>query len=126
MERPAKGKSKSAFIERTGAPVMPTIPRRVVTGHDRRGVSVFAGDGPVQVVRTAPDGAYFYEIWGTDAMPARIDAAEPDPTLSALTVPPPPHGTKIRINEFPPAWRQPRSVSPGSPGRDSFSPCRTT
>src|ERR1700733_10273638 len=81
---------------------MPTIPPRVVTGHDERGVSVFALDGPVPVARTAPDGAYFYEIWGTDAMPAPIGAAEPDPTLSALTVPPPPNGTKIRINEFPP------------------------
>ena len=59
---------------------MPTIPRRVVTGHDGRGVSVFADDGPVPVVRTAPDGAYFYEIWGTDAAPAPIGAAEPDQT----------------------------------------------
>ena len=81
---------------------MPTIPRRVVTGHDERGVSVFTADGPVAVTRNAPDGAYFYEIWSTDAMPAPIAATEPDPTLSALTVPPPPNGTKIRINEFPP------------------------
>jgi quercetin dioxygenase-like cupin family protein len=81
---------------------MPTIPRRVVTGHDERGVSVFASDGPVAVTRNAPDGAYFYEIWSTDAMPVPIAAAEPDPTLTALTVPPPPDGTKIRINEFPP------------------------
>ena len=81
---------------------MPTIPRRVVTGHDERGVSVFALDGPVSVARTAPDGAYFYEIWSTDAMPAPVEAAAPDPTLAALTVPPPPNGTKIRINEFPP------------------------
>jgi len=81
---------------------MPTIPRRVVTGHDGRGASVFAADGPVPVVRTAPDGALFYEVWGTDAMPAPISAAAPDPTVGALTVPPPPNGTKIRINEFPP------------------------
>lgn len=84
---------------------MPTIPRRVVTGHDRQGVSVFADDGPVPVARTAPDGALFYEVWGTDAMPAPIAAASPDPTvgaLAALTVPPRPNGTKIRINEFPP------------------------
>ncbi|MCW2891553.1 MAG: hypothetical protein QOG28_1465 [Trebonia sp.] len=81
---------------------MPTIPRRVVTGHDQRGVSVFADEGPVPVVRTAPDGAMFYEIWSTDAMPAPIGAAEPDPTPRALTVPPAPNGTKIRINEFPP------------------------
>ena len=101
---------------------MPTIPRRVVTGHDSHGVSVFALDGPVPVVRTAPDGAFFYEIWSTDAIPAPIDTgpvntgpvntgpvntgpADPgvtDPTLGALTVPPTPGGTKIRINEFPP------------------------
>jgi len=81
---------------------MPTIPRRVVTGHDQRGVSVFADDAPVPVVRTAPDGALFYEIWSTGAMPAPIGATEPDPTPRALTVPPTPSGTKIRINEFPP------------------------
>jgi quercetin dioxygenase-like cupin family protein len=81
---------------------MPSIPRRVVTGHDARGVSVFASDGPVPVVRTAPDGALFYEIWGTDAAPAPIGADAPDPTAGALSVPPAPNGTKIRINEFPP------------------------
>jgi quercetin dioxygenase-like cupin family protein len=83
-------------------PDQPAIPRRVVTGHDEHGVSVFASDGPVPVVRTAPDGALFCEIWATDAMPAPIGAAEPDPTLTSLTVPPAPNGTKIRINEFPP------------------------
>jgi quercetin dioxygenase-like cupin family protein len=81
---------------------MPTVPRRVVTGHDERGVSVFALDGPVSVARTAPDGAYFYEIWSTDAKPPPVEAAASDPTLTALTVPPGPNGTKIRINEFPP------------------------
>jgi quercetin dioxygenase-like cupin family protein len=86
--------------------LMPTVPRRVVTGHDDSGVSVFAADGPVPVARIAPDGALFYEIWGTDAMPATIgtdpiDTGAPDPTLDALTVPPAPNGTKIRINEFP-------------------------
>jgi quercetin dioxygenase-like cupin family protein len=79
-----------------------TIPRRVVTGHDERGVSVFASDGPVPVRRTAPDGALFYEIWGTAATPAPIGADAPDPTAGMLSVPPAPNGTKIRINEFPP------------------------
>ena len=81
---------------------MPDAPRRVVTGHDENGVSVFLSDGAPPVVRTAPDGALFYEIWGTAAAPAPIGAAEPDPTDDALTVPPAPCGTKIRINEFPP------------------------
>ena len=64
---------------------MPTIPRRVVTGHDERGVSVFASDGPVPVVRTAPDGAYVLrDLVDTDAdARARIAATEPDPTASA-------------------------------------------
>ena len=81
---------------------MPSIPRRVVTGHDERGVSVFASDGPVPVVRTAPDGALFYEIWGTGAAPAPIGADAADPTAGPLSVPPAPNGTKIRINELPP------------------------
>ena len=96
---------------------MPSIPRRVVTGHDERGVSVFASDGPVPVVRTAPDGALFYEVWSTDAMPAPIGPDEPDPTVGALSVPPTPNGTKIRINEFPPGVVSPmhrtRSVDYG-------------
>jgi naringenin degradation protein FdeH len=81
---------------------MPTVPRRVVTGHDQHGISVFLEDGPPPVVRTAPDGALFCEIWGTGAAPAPIGAAEPDPTERSLTVPPEPGGTKIRVNEFPP------------------------
>jgi quercetin dioxygenase-like cupin family protein len=81
---------------------MPTTARRVVTGHDPRGNSVFLLDGPPPVVRTAPDGARFVELWNTGAMPAPIAAQEPEPTERDLTVPPAAHGTKIRINEFPP------------------------
>lgn len=81
---------------------MPTVPRRVVTGHDSAGRSVFVQDGPPPVVRTAPDGAYFFELWNTAAMPAPLAPSEPEPTERDLTVPPSPGGTKIRINEFPP------------------------
>ena len=79
-----------------------TVPRRVVTGHDERGVSVVLGDGIVPVHRTMPqDGVGFYEIWQTDATPAPILRAEPsEPTQRSLRVPPEPSGTKIRINEF--------------------------
>jgi quercetin dioxygenase-like cupin family protein len=86
---------------------MPSVPRRVVTGHDEHGVSVFASDGPAPVVSTAPDGALFCEIWATAAMPAPIAAAEPDPAHDMLTVPPPPNGTKIRINVLPPGTVSP-------------------
>ena len=82
---------------------MPSIPRRVVTGHDERGVSVFASRragarGP-QPRRTARCSTRSGRT-GRDAGP--VGAAEPTRRLSALAVPPAPNGTKIRINEFPP------------------------
>ena len=86
---------------------MTWTPRRVVTGHDANGTSVFLSDGPIPVTRTAADGALFHELWATDAMPVPIAAAEPEPTERALTVPPGPSGTKIRINEIPPGAASP-------------------
>jgi naringenin degradation protein FdeH len=88
-----------------GPPLVPKhgrVPRRVVTGHDERGVSVTLSDGPVPVHHHLPDdGVGFYEIWQTDRMPAPITPIEPDePTRRTLRVPPQPTGTKIRINEF--------------------------
>ncbi len=44
----------------------------------------------------------FHEIWNTSGAPAPIAAAEDEPTRRELSVPPPPHGTKMRINEFAP------------------------
>jgi quercetin dioxygenase-like cupin family protein len=82
-------------------------PRRIVTGHDEAGTSVFLSDGPPPVVRTAPDGAAFYEMWNTDRVPAPIAADEAEPTERDLTVPPAPGGTKIRVNEFPPGCVSP-------------------
>ncbi|MEU9239022.1 cupin domain-containing protein [Streptomyces sp. NPDC048385] len=82
-------------------------PRRIVTGHDETGISVFLSDGEPPVVRTAPDGAVFYEMWNTDSVPAPVTADEPEPTERDLTVPPAPGGTKIRVNEFPPGCVSP-------------------
>ncbi len=81
---------------------MTWTPRRVVTGHDDDGKSVFLSDGAPAVARTAPDGAGFYEMWSTAAAPVPLTATEPDPAAGDVLVPPPPNGTKIRINEFPP------------------------
>jgi mannose-6-phosphate isomerase-like protein (cupin superfamily) len=85
---------------------MPTIPRRVVTGHTPDGVSVVLSDGPVPVSREIPeDGVAFHEVWNTVGAPAPLTAAEEvDPTERELAVPPPPLGTKIRINEFQPGF----------------------
>jgi len=81
-----------------------TVPRRVVTGHTPDGKSVVVSDAAVPVTREIPeDGVAFHEIWNTEGAPARITAVEPnEPTQRTLAVPPPPRGTRIRINEFAP------------------------
>jgi mannose-6-phosphate isomerase-like protein (cupin superfamily) len=89
-----------------------SIPRRVVTGHTPDGVSVVLSDGPVPVSRDLPaDGVSFHEIWNTEGAPAGITAVERDePTARTLAVPPPPRGTKIRINEFAPGHLDARGL----------------
>jgi mannose-6-phosphate isomerase-like protein (cupin superfamily) len=91
---------------------MSWVPRRVVTGHTPDGVSVVVSDGPVPVSRQLPeDGVAFHEVWNTTGAPAPITAVEPvDPTERALAVPPPPQGTKIRINEFAPGHLDERGL----------------
>lgn len=81
-------------------------PRRVVTGHTADGVSVVLSDGPVPVSRQIPeDGVAFHEIWNTTGAPTVVTADEvTDPTERELAAPPPPRGTKIRINEFAPGF----------------------
>lgn len=90
---------------------MPRVTRRIVTGHTPDGVSVVLSDGPVPVTRDLPDdGVSFHEVWNTSGTPARITAAEDDPTQRGLAVPPPPHGTKIRVNEFRPGHLDERGL----------------
>jgi mannose-6-phosphate isomerase-like protein (cupin superfamily) len=91
---------------------MRSVPRRVVTGHSSEGVSIVVSDGPVPVTRELPqDGVAFHEIWNTTGAPAPINALEEvDPTERELAVPPPPLGTKIRINEFAPGHLDERGL----------------
>jgi mannose-6-phosphate isomerase-like protein (cupin superfamily) len=93
-------------------PRLSTPPRRVVTGHTPDGVSVVVSDGPVPVSRELPDdGVAFHEIWNTEGAPTRIEAVEAtEPTERTLAVPPPPRGTKIRINEFQPGHLDERGL----------------
>jgi quercetin dioxygenase-like cupin family protein len=78
-------------------------PRRVVTGHDEAGASVMlSAAAPPVATRLPHDGVTFFELWSTDAAPAPVSASEPDPTGGPVYIPPPPQGTRIRINEFQP------------------------
>jgi quercetin dioxygenase-like cupin family protein len=102
--------------------VMPRLPRRVVTGHDTGGRSVFASDEPVPAAHATPGGTLFYELWATDAAPAPINAgpanagpggagpggaAAPDPAGGPPRVAPAPNGATLRINEMPPGASSP-------------------
>lgn len=91
---------------------MSSVPRRVVTGHTSDGLSIVLSDGPVPVSRVLPDdGVSFHEIWNTEGAPATITAVEDsEPTERTLAVPPPPCGTKIRINDFRPGHLDERGL----------------
>lgn len=75
---------------------------RIVTGHDASGKAVVASAGPLPVVKELPTvpGTIFHEIWATADTPPTIDNGE-DPTTGPLILPPPRHGTRIRIVDIP-------------------------
>ena len=76
---------------------------RVVTGHDASGKAIVSSQGalPTVVELAAIPGTVFHEVWSTTATPATVDNGA-DPTLGALKLPPPKHGTRIRFVDIPP------------------------
>lgn len=76
---------------------------RVVTGHAADGRAVVISNGPLPTVVDLPaiPGTVFHEVWSTAATPAPVDNGA-DPTLGALHLPPPKHGTRIRFVDIPP------------------------
>lgn len=76
---------------------------RIVTGHDPSGKAVVTSAGPLPVVKELPTvpGTVFHEIWATAETPPVIDNGD-DPTIGPLVLPPPRHGTRIRIVDIPP------------------------
>jgi quercetin dioxygenase-like cupin family protein len=76
-------------------------PRRVVTGHDETGRSIFLSDGPVPVTRNSEEvRLIFHEVWNTVGDLAPIAPSEPEPTERPLRIAPERAGTNIRVNEF--------------------------
>lgn len=81
----------------------PTPCRRVVTGHDENGRSVFISDGPAPCVYVPPGNpnVSLTDLWLTDSVPASNEG-NADPTTKPLQLLPPKNGTVIRILELPP------------------------
>lgn len=76
--------------------------RRVVTGHNAAGKSIFVMDGPTpHVFRRAPGSAIVNELWETAQTPADNRGNE-DSIRRGHRLPPPKRGSVFRIIEYPP------------------------
>jgi len=82
--------------------------RRVLTGHDANGKSIFVADGEAPNVKemASMPGLALTDLWETTGSPASNDGNE-DAAARAVRLEPPKNGTILRIVEFPPdsAWR---------------------
>jgi mannose-6-phosphate isomerase-like protein (cupin superfamily) len=78
--------------------------RRVVTGHNAQGKSVFAGDGaPPRVERfTGMEDFSITAVWATDHGMTSLPGCD-DPTRAMTSFAPGPGGTRFLITVFPPA-----------------------
>src|SRR5262245_8816745 len=81
---------------------MPKPIRRVVTGHDAAGRSVFVMDGPApHVYCRSPGSAVVSELWETRSAPAD-NRGNAEVTDHPFRLAPPKNGTVFRIIEYPP------------------------
>jgi len=95
--------------------------RRVVTGHNARGLAVIQSDAPPpRVKKLGVDGPTFYEVWNTTDTPAPIDRASGEPPEKDLILAPPKRGTRIRVLDFPPETEQMRNIS-SAEAREHFA-----
>ncbi len=81
----------------------PTKPvRRIVTGHDGEGRSIFVSDGPTPAVREVPErpGYRVSNVWTTLDSPVDID--QPDASVAHKGLLPPKRGTLLRVIDIPP------------------------
>src|SRR5262249_36575303 len=76
--------------------------RRVVTGHDTHGRSIFVMDGPSPAVFTRGTGSTSSTVlWETRATPAD-NSGNADTVGAEHRLPPPPNGSCFRIVDYPP------------------------
>ncbi len=77
--------------------------RRIVTGHDAEGRSVFIADGDATNVNVSDKGSgtAVTELWSTEATPAS-NAGNEDAGNVSFRLEPTPGGTRFRVVEYPP------------------------
>ena len=76
--------------------------RRIVTGHNAQGKSIFVSDGPSPHVLTLPGRGDFAltNLWVTDRAPAN-NAGNADAAARPVVLEPPANGSIFRVVEFP-------------------------
>jgi hypothetical protein len=83
--------------------------RRVVTGHDRNGKSIFFEDrkAPNVLEMASMPGVALTDLWRTATSPAS-NSGNKDAAAGKIKLEPPASGTILRIVEFPPdkVWRK--------------------
>jgi hypothetical protein len=81
---------------------MPKSVRRVVTGHNTAGKSIFIADAPTpHVFRRTKGSAIVHELWETAGTPAD-NRGSADAIARGHRLPPPKHGSVFRVIEYPP------------------------
>ena len=76
--------------------------RRVITGHNAQGKSVFIFDGAASATHTrGPGSAFITELWETRSTPADNRGSE-DASAHPFRLPPPANGSVFRVISYPP------------------------
>jgi Cupin domain len=83
-------------------------PKRIVTGHNADGKSVFLSTGPAPQHHNRQQGlVQFHELWHTGEMPVPLDLIEAlEPNECPLRLPPEANGSVIRILDIHPGHVQ--------------------
>ena len=78
--------------------------RRVVTGHDEKGVAKVLWEDHAGNAKTGHHGSVSTLVWSSDTMPIDIGIGEKIEDMGAriLGTAPPPHGTRFCVIDFPP------------------------
>ena len=82
----------------------PSSIRRVITGHDTKGITKVIIDGPSAYVRSRTAGTASSLVWCTDSTPSDISMGEDVEDMGArqLGTYPPPGGARFIVMEFEP------------------------
>ena len=100
---------------------MPRVPRRVVTGHNAAGKSIFVADGPTpHVFQRRAGSAIVMELWETGATPAD-NRGNDDAIARGFRLPPPKNGSVFRIIEYPPDSERLKALASELAGPDDGS-----